>query len=410
MALTVNLTQLKRKKRKDGTIPIYIRLTENRKSKYISTGISVEPQFWNSNKQKVRRSHRKYKFLNKKLGRLKNEVEEKKYELEDKEKLNINTLKTEVKEDDYNSLLKVAERYHSSLEGTERHHEWKKFGVVLNNLRAFMEGQTVDVNNVDASFIEDFQEYLLTKVNYDKEKEEYYGNKPNTVRRKLTSLKGMYIRLLKDGTVSHDPFLRVEKVEPNKVEKTRLTPEQIDNIKGLDLSEGSGLWHTRNYFLYSFYNAGIRFGDICCLQWSNIVDDRLKYRMMKTGGLKSIKQLDSMKAILDLYKDESKKEDDLIFPIIDRLYKDPAKLRRKIGVKNVKINDHLKQIAKKANIDASLSFHVSRHSFANYALKKGMDLYSISKALGHKDLETTQEYLDTFDEELLDKSMGKLFD
>ena len=62
-----------------------------------------------------------------------------------------------------------------------------------------------------------------------------------------------------------------------------------------------------------------------------------------------------------------------------------------------------------AEIDANISFHVSRHSFANYANKKGMDLYSISKALAHSDLKTTQQYLDSFDEEKLDKSMNELF-
>jgi len=73
------------------------------------------------------------------------------------------------------------------------------------------------------------------------------------------------------------------------------------------------------------------------------------------------------------------------------------------------VNRHLKTIATKAGIQASVSFHVSRHSFANYALKKGMDLYAISKALGHSDLKVTEEYIKTFDEELLDQSMNQLF-
>lgn len=74
------------------------------------------------------------------------------------------------------------------------------------------------------------------------------------------------------------------------------------------------------------------------------------------------------------------------------------------------VNRHLKSIAKMAGVQANVSFHCSRHSFANYALQKGMDLYSISKALAHSDLKITEEYLKSFDEELLDQSMDKLFE
>ncbi len=84
-------------------------------------------------------------------------------------------------------------------------------------------------------------------------------------------------------------------------------------------------------------------------------------------------------------------------------------LRKKISSKNVIANRYLKKIAQRAGIQASISFHVSRHSFAHYALKKGMDLYAISKALGHSDLKITETYLKSFDEELLDNSMNKLF-
>ena len=36
--------------------------------------------------------------------------------------------------------------------------------------------------------------------------------------------------------------------------------------------------------------------------------------------------------------------------------------------------------------------HDLRHSFASFALKKGVDLYTVSKLLGHKDIATTTRY------------------
>ncbi|MBO6524166.1 MAG: hypothetical protein JJ971_10095 [Balneolaceae bacterium] len=48
MSITINFVQLERKKRKNGDIPIYIRLTENRRSKYLSTGITINPKYWHN--------------------------------------------------------------------------------------------------------------------------------------------------------------------------------------------------------------------------------------------------------------------------------------------------------------------------------------------------------------------------
>lgn len=73
------------------------------------------------------------------------------------------------------------------------------------------------------------------------------------------------------------------------------------------------------------------------------------------------------------------------------------------------VNANLKKLAKMAGIELSLSFHISRHSFARHAANKGMNIYAISNALAHSDLSTTQVYLSGFNESLLDKEMSSIF-
>lgn len=70
----------------------------------------------------------------------------------------------------------------------------------------------------------------------------------------------------------------------------------------------------------------------------------------------------------------------------------------------------LKKIAALAGVPLRLSFHMSRHSFADYGRKRGMSIYDISKALGHKNLQVTEWYLKEFDEESVAKEMGKKID
>jgi len=84
--------------------------------------------------------------------------------------------------------------------------------------------------------------------------------------------------------------------------------------------------------------------------------------------------------------------------------RDPIRLRQRINTRNTRTNYSLKKAAEKAGLDpAGLSMHVSRHSFADYARRKSGNLFAISKALGHRDLATTQTYLASFDREAVDQ-------
>jgi integrase len=57
-----------------------------------------------------------------------------------------------------------------------------------------------------------------------------------------------------------------------------------------------------------------------------------------------------------------------------------------------RIGVHLGKWAKDAGITKSMSYHTSRHTFATMMLTLGVDLYTVSKLLGHTKVETTQIY------------------
>lgn len=387
-----------RKKKKDGTTPIYMRLTKNGKSRYISVGISVKENQWDA-KEKVVKKHPMKRRYNKEIWKLQRELEENFYQAEENGRVTLKSLKESVVNDNHDSILNYAEEYHKQLEKERRLYEYKKMKTIINNLESYLDGNKVTPEELNADFIEGFQDHLLRVE----------GNNPNTTRRKLTTLKAFFTDLQKKELLKTDPFLQVQKVKKKPTNKTRLTYDQIESIRDLNLEEGSNLWHIRNYFMYSFYNAGIRFSDICTLTWKNIIDGRLVYSMHKTGEGKSIKQLEEHNRILDYYWSEDNKPADYIFPILKNKHSDPFELRKEIQSRNAVVNKQLKEIASMAGIETNVSFHVSRHSFSQYALKQGMDIYSISKALAHGDLKVTQEYLNSFDEDLLDNSMDKLF-
>jgi len=61
-------------------------------------------------------------------------------------------------------------------------------------------------------------------------------------------------------------------------------------------------------------------------------------------------------------------------------------------ISNQKMNDYISKICSKLGIIKKVSCHVARHSFATNALELGIPIETVSKALGHSSIKTTQIY------------------
>lgn len=68
----------------------------------------------------------------------------------------------------------------------------------------------------------------------------------------------------------------------------------------------------------------------------------------------------------------------------------------------------LRILGKRLGVETNITTYVARHSFASVLKKSGVNIALISEALGHSDLATTQIYLDSFDNEQVDKAMKNL--
>ena len=61
------------------------------------------------------------------------------------------------------------------------------------------------------------------------------------------------------------------------------------------------------------------------------------------------------------------------------------------------IDKAIRQWVKRTGIDKNISFHCARHTFATLGLTCGIDLYTMSKLLGHRDIASTQIYAKIID-------------
>ncbi len=89
------------------------------------------------------------------------------------------------------------------------------------------------------------------------------------------------LNLLVRDSDSKDPFL-VFKYKGVKTTKEKLDDEEMQLIINLELLEDSLIWCCKNYFLFSYYCAGIRAADLIQLRWRNVTaSGRLHYQMGK---------------------------------------------------------------------------------------------------------------------------------
>ena len=389
----------KDKKRKDGSYRVYLQVISNRKSRYIGTDIIVTDEQWNQSKGIVKKKHPFSKQLNRRLEVRLNKARAEKLRLEQVDRFSLDEFANAISgNNEANQLRSLIDEYYANIEDT-RYYEHRRFGVLRNQLYEYIGDDKVTLEELNSGFVEGFRDFLLHTI----------GNNNNTVRRKLRSFKRFTNFLLKNEIIEKNPFQFVAPPKVSSTKKVKLSYEQIQKIENLELNPRSKLWHARNYFLYSFYNAGIRHGDLCTLTWNNIVDGRLHYTMRKTGKIKSVKQSSNQLNILRLYGYPEVNYESYIFPILNSKYDSDKELKKKISSENVMQNNRLRKIASRANIETNITTHIARHSFAQYALENGVSIYSISKAMGHSDISTTAQYLKSFDEELLDDEMNELF-
>lgn len=68
---------------------------------------------------------------------------------------------------------------------------------------------------------------------------------------------------------------------------------------------------------------------------------------------------------------------------------------------NQKMNGYLKEIGDLCQITKEITFHMARHTFAtSVTLTNGVPIESVSKMLGHKNIQTTQHYARVLDKKV----------
>jgi len=370
---------------KVGSLPIYLRITANRKKSELYTGYTSTLKEWSHEEQLIKNNP----TINQELTRLKGKVYELIIDLEKRNKpISATILKTLLSGKD-SIDISIIEFFTKHLTEIEIRKEIKPISIAkyhqsIKTLNEFIPYKykvaDLNLNQVDYDFINSYDLYLREVHNLHK----------NTINKYHTRLKTVLLRALAEGHIIKQPYANF-KLNSVKTDREFLSQDELNKIINIDLTHNPSLDKVKDIFIFSVY-TGLRFEDAQSLKLNNLIKYKnksfLKFIQQKTKRAIEIPLLKPAIDIINKYKESD-----------DRIVLN--KLLPKIS--NQKVNMYLKVIGDLSGINRRVSHHIARHTFATtICLNNKMPLEDLSMLLGHSSIKTTQIYGKITQERLLD--------
>lgn len=398
MSITINVVCYKSKVLKNNESPLMLRICKDRKMKYQSLGISINPVLWDFKTNKPTSKCPNREFLIKLIAEKTKAYTDKILELKAMEKdFTATTLVEKV-----TNPIKVKTVGDVFLDYIGRLTAEKRTGYMLsvkqvyNSLLKFNKHLNIYFPDIDISWLRKYETWLRSN-----------NIKENTIGIRFRTLRAIYNLAIEENIVKAEyyPFkkYKVSKLHEETV-KRAITKEDINKI----LSYKSSNPFTRlpiDLFTFSYFMGGINFVDMAYLTKDNIIDNRLIYSRRKTSKL--IKLPLQPKAI-ELILKYADPDNLYLFPILSTFHKTEQQQRNRIHKVIAKVNDRLKAIGEELNLPIELTTYVARHSFATSLKRSGVNTSLISEALGHSSERVTQIYLDSFGNDQMEDAMKNL--
>ena len=395
---TTKIILKENKAKSNGDVPLYIRVIKDRKAKFISLGLAINPKFWDTKNNVVKKSHPNSGRMNKYLAKKMSDAVDAALDLQtESDYVSPKSLKEAIMGLTTMRFIQYAKHYRDTLEKKGKIGTYDKANAVISKLEDFIGNKDFTFDELNVHFLKKYEEHLRVKRE----------NCVNTIHSNMKVIRRIVNQAISEDLfpVEKNPFIKY-KLKWENTEKGFLTEEELTALENLKLVEGSMKYHHRNIYVFAAYAGGLRISDICQLKWENFDGERILVNTMKTGSVVSIKLPKKALDIIELYKKEDQEPGHYIFPLLhnDRDYSDPKILFTAISSITAYTNTDLKDIAPDAGITQVLHFHTSRHTWATRALRKGMRIEYVSKLMGHSSIKTTQVYTKIVNDEL-DKAM-----
>jgi integrase/recombinase XerC len=232
------------------------------------------------------------------------------------------------------------------------------------------------------------------------------GLAPATASRKMSSLRSFFRFMVREELVKDNPFAALRQPKPR-----RRLPKVLDPAEVLRLIEAPSRIRERERggqkagtserfaeyaavrdtaILELFYSTGMRIAELCGLTDARI--DLLSGSALVRGKGKKERLCPVGRPAAAALRKALDARDAFLAGLAGRRAKSLFCNKNGGALSPRSVERSLKKYLSEAGLDATLTPHALRHSFATHMLDAGADLRSVQELLGHASLSTTQIY------------------
>ncbi|RKR84521.1 site-specific recombinase XerD [Mucilaginibacter gracilis] len=369
-----------------GPMPVWVRITVNGKRSETPSGRDCELAQWNSAAGRQKGTKEEVKSFNAYLDDLQSKVYEAHRQLTETDVLiTAETIRNKFmgKTEKPRSLIAIFKEHNQKMEALLGKEYTRgtlcRYKTSLKHTQDFLKWKynltDIDIKQVDHAFITEYEFYLRSERKC-----------ANNSAVKYIKNFGKIIRIcLANRWLTYNPFLSY-KNKIKTVDRVYLTTEELQEMAAKDMATDR-LTQVRDIFLFCCF-TGLAYADVKKLRRWEIVtgvdgEKWLSINRLKTDVPSRIPLLPTAMTLIQRYADHPHCENSgRVLPVLS----------------NQKMNSYLKEIADVCGINKPITFHIARHTFATtVTLLNGVPIESVSKMLGHTNIQTTQHYAKILD-------------
>ena len=374
--------------RADGKFPARIRVNYARQRVYFSTGKALSREEWERlGTAKARAAIDVRQDIESSFNIVRDTVQD----LTTAGAFSFDALNRRLKNAAAGSLNTIFRARIDSLRAAGRIGSMMCYDSTLKGIERFA-GEHIPISAMSVGWVERYAAHLRKE-----------GKAQTSIAIYLRTLRAVLNIAKRDGILkeSQYPFGRGRyEIQEGEGRKMALTLEQIGKIARYDDGTDATARY-RDYWMFLYLCNGINVADFVRLRYSDIKDGEICFVRQKTARTtKTVKEIraiitEPMRRIIERHGQPRTAPNTFIFPVLTGNETDTER-KMKTQYFTRDINKRMAAVAERLGI-GHISTYTARHSFATVLKRSGANIAYISESLGHQDLKTTENYLDSFE-------------
>ncbi|RLD18197.1 MAG: site-specific tyrosine recombinase XerD [Caldiserica bacterium] len=261
---------------------------------------------------------------------------------------------------------------------------------MVNEFVEYLKVEKGASSNTVSSYKRDIERFLnfvkkdVKKIEY-KDIVEFLRNErrevsPQTVARRISSIRTFFKFLIREGYIENDPTSNIKTPKLSRELPDVISIEEVERL--LKMPATTLKQKREKAVIELMYATGLRVSELANLKMEDL---NLEYGFLKCKGKRSKERIVPI----------GRKAKEAVMDYLRNLPYEPYfvfEVRKGRPITRVGLWKMIKRRSFQAGIRKNISPHTLRHSFATHLLERGADLRSIQELLGHKNISTTQIY------------------